>query len=329
MVVTPARKDSTLTHTDVPHYSRRRLIFDLTGFVVGALLLAWIIQQAIQKGDWSRVLEAPPWLLVALVGSTLVSALANGACFWITVRAIKPLRFWDLQALNLVASMLNYAPVRIGALSRFAYHMRVDRMRLLEIIAWFVAIMGMFGVGLAAVIGAIIIYPELNVIWFILLVVGTVSLGLILRALAATPIIMRHGRGAGPILRNHRALWGGIVLRLIDLAAFACRMAAALAILGIDISPTQTLVLAVVAVLANLIPFGRVGFREYAVAIVATQFFSTESLDVPWEMLALFESAGEAAVFIPLGGLLLIWFIPRMAKTRSVEKQTNEAKESV
>lgn len=295
---------------------------------MGALLLAWIIQQAVLEGDWSRVMEAPAWLLIALVGSTLVSAIANGASFWITVRAIQPLRFWDLQALNLVASMLNYAPIRIGAISRFVYHMRVDRMRLFDIVAWFASIMCVFAVGLGAVIGATIIYPELNLIWLALLIVGTIGFGLILRSVAATPLVMKHGRGAGPILRNQQALWGGIVLRLIDLGAFACRMAAALAILGIDLSPTQTLVLAVVAVLANLIPFGRVGFREFAVAFVATQIFSDETtLDVPWEMLALFESAGEAVVFIPLGGVLLIWFIPRLSKAKSLQQTQEPPKE--
>ena len=294
--------------------------------MVGAALLAWIIQQAIAKGDWSKVLEAPAWLLVALVGATLVSAIANGAAFWITIRPVKKLRFWDLQALNLVASMLNYAPVRVGAISRFLYHMRVDQMRLFQIVAWFVAIMCMFGVGLAAVVGATIICPQLNALWFILLVVGTVGLGFILRGLAATSFVMHHGRGAGPILRNHRAMWGGIILRLIDLGAFACRMAAALAILGIDLSPIQTLVLAVVAVLANLIPFGRVGFREFAVAMAATQLFSSDTtFDVPWEMLALFESAGEAAVFIPLGGILLIWFIPRLANARSTKESVDHS----
>ena len=84
--------------------------------------------------------------------------------------------------------------------------------------------------------------------------------------------------------------------------------------------------LAVVAVLANLIPFGRVGFREFAVAMAAAQLFSSDTtFDVPWEMLALFESAGEAAVFIPLGGILLIWFIPRLANARSTKESVDHS----
>jgi hypothetical protein len=85
-------------------------------------------------------------------------------------------------------------------------------------------------------------------------------------------------------------------------------MAVAAAILGIELEPSHVVKLAMVALAAQLIPFGRVGFREAAVAATGVHVVDVEG---NMNQLALLESAGEALVFIPLGILALIWFLPR------------------
>ena len=85
------------------------------------------------RSGWQRVAHAPMHLVAGLVSCTLVSQLLNGAMFWIVGRTMKPLSFIDLQWLNMTCGMLNYAPVRLGALARVVYHMRVDRMSLLQV----------------------------------------------------------------------------------------------------------------------------------------------------------------------------------------------------
>jgi hypothetical protein len=93
-------------------FSPRRLALQIFGFVVGLALLAWCIKAAVEKGDWSRLADAPTGLVAVLLGCSLASFFVNGAIFWITIRPVQPLRFWDLQWLNLAAGFLNYAPIR-------------------------------------------------------------------------------------------------------------------------------------------------------------------------------------------------------------------------
>jgi hypothetical protein len=102
------------------------------------------------------------------------------------------------------------------------------------------------------------------------------------------------------------------VLRLLDFGTFAGRIAFALAILEITMAPSHVMVLAVVALVANLIPFGRLGFREFAVAWAASRLGSDSVVDVPWEQLALLESLGEVLVYLPLGLVCSPWFAIRL-----------------
>ena len=66
--------------------------------------------------------------------------------------------------------------------------------------------------------------------------------------------------------------------------------------------------MALVALMASLIPFGRVGFREFCVAAAGQQALLVGDLDANMNQLALIESAGEALVIIPLGIAALAWF---------------------
>ena len=298
--------------TSVPSTSRRRRIVDVVGFVVGIGLLSWLIVIAVRNGEWHRVWEADPRLLAGLLGCTVLSAVLTGATFWITVRPVKRLGFMDLQGVNLVASMLNYAPVRLGMLSRFAWHMRVDSMRLLDVIAWFASVGVLIGAGLVICSIATLLVPGVGLVWLLLVVLGTLFGGWILGLVPSIAFVRRHGRGADRILASPSARWGGLVLRLLDFGTFAGRIAFALAILEITMAPSHVMVLAVVALVANLIPFGRLGFREFAVAWAASRLGSDSVVDVPWEQLALLESLGEVLVYLPLGLVCSPWFAIRL-----------------
>jgi hypothetical protein len=285
-----------------------KILMQLAGFGVGLALLAWIIHNALGEGDWGRIARADPRLIAAMLGFTLVSALLNGSTFWITVQPIAPLRFWDLQRLNVVANMLNYAPVRLGAIARVLYHLRLDGLGLLQIGAWFSFIGYTLALGIASCVLATIVHARVDWVWAGL-VAGQLLLGaMAIRVAGGLPLVARHGRGIDRMINDHRSLWGAIVLRVTDLGAFTGRMAVAAAILDISLAPGQIVVLALVALAAQLIPFGRVGFREFCVAATGHQL-SLLASDAEYNMnqLALIESAGEALVFIPLGVLLLPW----------------------
>ena len=110
----------------------RRTVVNGIGFAVGLGLFIWIVVVAVRDGDWGRLRDASAWQISGLVVPTIVSCLVNGAMFWVTIRPIKHLRMYDLQWLHVVSSLLNYAPLRLGAIARAAYHLRVDRITMLD-----------------------------------------------------------------------------------------------------------------------------------------------------------------------------------------------------
>ena len=286
-----------------------KILMQLAGFGVGLALLAWIIYSAIGEGDWGRIARADPWLIAAMLGFTLVSAFLNGTTFWITIRPVQRIRFWSLQRLNVVANMLNYAPVRLGAIARVLYHLRVDGLGFLQIGAWFGFIGYTLALGVASCVLATIVHARVDWIWAGLVAVQLLLGAMAIRVAAGLPLVARHGRGIDRMVNDPWSLWGAIVLRVTDLGAFTGRMAVAVAILDISLAPGQIVVLALVALAAQLIPFGRVGFREFCVAATAHQLSLLASeAEYNMNQLALIESAGEALVFIPLGALLLPWF---------------------
>ncbi|MHC5015146.1 MAG: hypothetical protein ACYTGM_11695, partial [Planctomycetota bacterium] len=263
-------------------------------------------------------------LVAALLGCTLVSAFLNGTTFWITIHPVKPIRLWDLQRLNVVANMLNYAPIRLGAIARVLYHVRVDGLGILQIGAWFGFIGYTLVLGVASCVLATIVHAQVDWLWAGLVAGQMLLGGMAIRVAASLPLVARHGRGIDRMVNNSWSLWGAIALRVIDLGAFTGRMAVAAAILDIHLAPGQIVVMAVVALAASLIPFGRVGFREFCVAATGHQL-SMLANDAEHNMnqLALIESAGEALVYIPLGVIMLAWLRRRWRDGRQNNNSTS------
>jgi hypothetical protein len=289
--------------------SPAKIAVQLLGFAIGLALLAWCIKGAIEKGGWDKLAHASPALVAAMLGCTLLSAFINGSTFWITVQALKPVRFWDMQRLNLVANMLNYAPIRLGAIARVLYHLRVDRLGLLQIGGWFAFIGYALALGVGSCLLATLARDRIDWIWALLVLGQMVLGGLLIRVFVGNRLLARYGQGVERILADRRALWGALGLRLVDLAAYSGRMAIAMSILGIVLPTSHVIILALVALTASLIPFGRLGFREFCVAVAAQRLSLLASeVESNMQQLALVESAGEALIFIPLGAIALLWY---------------------
>lgn len=318
--------DETEATTDgtIPAVSRRRRAIEVVGFIVGIGVLAWLVLVAVREGDWRRVVEADPYLLAGLLGCTVLSAICNGATFWVTIRPVRRIGFLELQGVNLVATMLNYAPVRLGMVSRFAWHMRVDGIRFLDVVAWFASVLVLIATALVVFGLATAIFPDVGPGWWSLVLVGVLIAGAVLSLVPRIGWIRRHGRGADRILESSFARWIGILLRMLDVGTYAGRIAFSLAILGIEMSPSHIILLAVVALVTNLLPIGRFGFRELAVAWTASRLGSDSVVDVPWEQLALVESGAELLVYLPLGLICSPWFALRLRRgdTRSGKPST-------
>ncbi len=297
----------------------RKIALQLLGFALGIFLLYLCIRGAITgehaAEGWDKIRHASPHLIVILLGCTLLSLLINGTSFWITIQSIKPLRWWDMQRLNFTGNLLNYAPIRLGAIARVAYHLRVDRLRLLQITAWFGFIGVFLALAIAACVGVSWLHPEFD-LWWMMMILGIMILGgLGARIMVQVPVVQRFGQGLDQIVHDPRALWGTIILRLADLSCYTGRMVAAALILGLDLPLTQIVILAVVALGASLTPLGRVGIREWCVAQAAL-LLSLNADEAAGRMaqLALVESAGEALIFLPLGVFFLWWYRKAMLK---------------
>jgi hypothetical protein len=308
--------------------SPTKIAVQLCGFVIGLALLAWCIKGAIEKGGWDRLAQANVALVAGMLACTLLSAFINGSVFWITIQRLKPLRFWDMQRLNLVGNLLNYAPVRLGAIARVLYHLRVDRLNLLQIGGWFAFIGYFLALGIGSCLLATLVHERIDWIWAAL-VLGQMALGgLLTRVIVGNRLLAKYGQGVDRIVADNRAVWGAIGLRLADLAAYSGRMAIAMTILGIELPASHVIILALVALAASLIPFGRLGFREFCVWITAQRLgMLAAAVDSNMQQLALVESAGEALIFIPLGAIALLWYRKRWGQARSAatEAQAGQA----
>jgi len=295
--------------------SPRKALFQVICWLVGIGLLVWIVLRALETGDWSKVAQADPLALTILLGCTALSLVLNGTTFWVTFPRFatdRRIGWVDMQMLNLAGNLLNYAPVRLGAVARIIYHHRIDKLGLLQIGAWFAVIAYILALGIGSCLLATLIHDRFDWVWVMLVLAQMVAGTIAAQVIVSHRLIRRYGQGVDAVLHDARGIWSAVALRIADIGAYAGRMGAALYILGIHLPLSHVIVLAIVALAASLIPFGRMGFREFCVAIAGARLGELTTDDaIPWEQLALIESAGEAIIFIPGGLIGLYWYRKR------------------
>ena len=264
--------------------TRRSQAVQIAGFVVGVLLLVWCIRTALAPEaaeGWQRLFAASPAAIAGLLLCSLASAVINGYMFWYSIRPVRKVRQRDMQILNVTAGLLNYAPVRLGAMARIVYHVRVDRLSVTFVGAWFVLLAGV--VMIAAVPAAVLLLlrPRIDVLFVLLVVGGALAGVLCVRAILLMMLgvgwIGRLATDARAIIAHPFALPVATGLRLLDFTAYTARLWIAIGVLELSLSPSDAVLLAVVALVSGLIPFGRLGFREFCVAIVANQLSTTSA----------------------------------------------------
>ena len=313
----------------VPKMTGARIVLQLCGFLVGCVLVAWCAKRAFEGGSdgLTKLQQADPMLVLLLLASTLGSIICSGFTFWSVARPLHRFSVLEMQSVNLMASLFNYAPIRLGLVLRCVFHWRVERMSAIDIGAWIAGVaivtLGSLGSALAAGLIQIPLGREeilLDWMWFatyaLCIVLGSIATILIGR----TPRLRRFLKGGERVLTNPRILGESLVFRTIDLSMWAIRMWAAAKIVGVVLTPAQAALLAAVAIIGAGNPLGRLGWREALVAFVAPYIIasnnSTDELHALTSQLALLESAGEAALTIPLGILGTIWCAKKIARTK-------------
>jgi len=304
-----------------------RTALQLAGFAVGCALVAWCVQRAASAGSGGleKLRHADPTLVALLLGSTLVSIVCSGFTFLALARPIRRFSATEMQAVNLMASLFNYAPVRLGLALRCAFHWRVERMPAGDIAAWIAGVgivtLGALGSALAAGLGQIGLGRSalsLDLLWFAIFGACLVAGTLITLQAGRFPLLRRLLKGGERVLSSPRALTEGLAFRVLDLSMWGVRMWAAARIVGVDLSAAQAVLLAAIAILGAGNPLGRIGWREALVAFIAPHLMdpaiSPEEREALTSQMALLESAGEAALTIPLGILGAVWCLRAMKR---------------
>ncbi len=314
----------------------RDAIVQLISFALGILFIGWCIRRAFGAGGFEHVTEriatAPRWLIAVAFLATLASLIVNGVIFWCTIRPVRPLRLVDVQAVNLLASILNYAPFRVGLVARVAFHWRVDGIGPALMTAWLIAVLLSICVAFVAVALAMPLAPHIGLAGtFLVIVIACAAATWAIHRLAGNDWVRPRLRGAHPMLSQVPSFGLAVAMRVVDIVAWTARMVCVAAILGAPLSMSQAALLGLAAYALALNPLGRFGFREAGVAWIAGSLFrgamSHEELAATFAQIAILESAAEAAVTIPLGAIAAAWCWRRFRRAgpRTFGAQSPEA----
>ena len=319
--------------------SRLKLAMQVAGFAVGCALVAWCAQRAFAEGGegLDKLWNADRSLVALLMLSTLGSIVCSGYTFWAIARPIRRFSVVEMQAVNLMASLFNYAPVRLGLFLRCVFHWRVERMPGTDIAAWIVGVaIVTLGTLASAIAAGLVQIPAgrselaLDWMWFATYAACIVAGSALTIFVCRRPVLSRFLKGGERTLNDPSALAGGLAFRTVDVAMWTLRMWAAAKIVGVSLNPAQAALLAGVAILGAGNPLGRIGLREAFVTVVApyiiTGTSSPKELDMLTSQLALLESASEAILTIPLGilgSIWCLWAIRRAAKSPNAVAAAN------
>lgn len=293
-----------------------RATLQIVGFAAGLGVLAWCINNAVQSGNFEH-LHAAGWRdTIPLVTCTLISMIANGAIFWALIRPMTPLRLLDLQLINCIVNLLNYAPVRLGLITRVTYHRRVDRLSYPTLVAWYAAFALLYLIMLGSLVAASLIRPQFDFIWCAVLVAFLCVAGAAVWYVSQHHLVTSRLRGADRFLAFPTTIAIAMGLRMIDVAAYIGRLHFSFRLLDTDIRVHDTITLALISMIGNLSPAGALGLREGAVTFFG-QYLTDPTLAGARSAAILVDRAAEAAVFIPLGLGAFVWLVVTLRRHRA------------
>ena len=277
-----------------------KIFVQVLGFLIGLALLGWCVKQAFSPENQKQLAalrDAPVHLIAMLVGANAMVLFFSGLSFFCSLRPLRKLNFWDLQATNAIATFLSYVPFKAGMLFRILVHNRRDGVPVALIGAWFGAVSIVMAITLLPLFAASLLTREINGKWIAI----AVSLGLvgfaavcllawyfhgtrgmaILRAIAeksgawarrlVRTTFVRTAHGGLDILASPGRVLLLVLVRLIDMGSQALRFYLAGMIVGTPIALDTCVLLASMHFVVGVIsPAGTVGTREAAIVGTAT-----------------------------------------------------------
>ncbi len=317
-----------------------KTVVQLTGFLIGLAMLGWAVSLALSEENrdgLSRLGQADPVQIAALLGVTSVGFVVSGLMFWLILRPVRDLRATDVVATNMVAIFLSYLPFKLSALFRVAVHRQRDGVPLAVIGPWFGAVGLVLVIPTIPMVGFSILRPEIDAVWLAVTIVGTLGLAWIVSAIART-IGGRRGLEKARTLAARFDLllinrvvhseafehldeslgmfagYGHVLktmgLRVIDIIAFCGRFWIVSRIVGVELSFEDALLASVIYFFIGVFfPFGALGSREAGTAwLLAAVDSSLNTGDLA--LITVVVTGAEVIVSLISGALGLAWLRP-------------------
>ncbi|MEO1009067.1 MAG: lysylphosphatidylglycerol synthase domain-containing protein [Planctomycetota bacterium] len=334
--------------------SRARLLAKLAaqtlGFLIGIAMLGYCVQLAL-SGENRRALqslsEASPAALLALVGLSAISVMANGLIFWATLAPVRRLAAIDVVATNFLSTFLANLPFKIGLLVRIAIHTRRDRVPLATVMAWMAAVSATLVMASGALLVAALVRdatgPLTAPLAVVLMAAGCAAMVFVARRLSGeaghrrlSRLIARFGgrramrMARGDVARQLHAgidmladgRWIAVVMlaRVLDFAAQSLRMIVAGDLVDVAVRPTNGMIIAGGHYVVGAVsPFGMLGFREGGAVGIAVLLGYDKDGFAPVSLLA---SGSEIIATITGAGLAIAWLrLDRILRGKTAGKR--------
>jgi hypothetical protein len=285
-----------------------RRLYRRIGTVIGAALLVAAIVGVVRNEAIGASLQAawhsPHWdALALLVGAVLATQVLTSATFALLMRRHARIGFGEMNALVAASTLANYVPMQAGSIGRLAYHRTVHGVPVRATLVAILQAMAATAVATCAVGAAALLGTAANAPWWAPALVSVVWLPLAIE----------------PAWRTFALV---MVVRTLEVLAWAVHAWAAFRLSGWDIAPQTAIGAALVASAANLVPFigNGLGVREWAVALAAPVLGGYErDAGLAAELTG---RAVDVAVAVPLGLASFAWLVRRLraAATPTAER---------
>lgn len=292
------------------------------GFLVGLLLFVAAIVALLNGEDdlrnaWRSMRQAPSWLVALVIGLPVANLVGVAMSFWLISRRYGRVGPGEMNALVATAWLLNYLPMKPGLIGRLAYHKKINHIRYRDsarVIVWaasFTALSTFVLFGLAALIAITGMHVAL-----LLAPLPAIALGTLIAVRADD---RRAADPDAPPRRGHApvCLGGALAFRYTDMLIWSARYWASFKLVGIEIDPAQSAILAVISQVTLAIPVAGngLGVREWAIGVAAQYLeFSARAVGLAADVI---NRAAELMISLPLGLAGWIFITRRLRRART------------